>query len=197
VRGLDGRGIGLRRSQFLPTTVTFSSFLGEIIMSTLDTITPEQRADQASPRRPMRRSVKIVGVIVGVLVVLIVAMFMRMNYVPAELDYATTRLSEQGLFEVSYTPNLAAVSINQIQSWTLHVESADGALVENATITVDGDMPQHNHGLPTQPQVTAYLGNGDYQVEGLKFHMPGWWVVDFVITADGQSDQVRFNMLLN
>jgi len=26
--------------------------------------------------------------------------------------------------------------------------------------------------------------------------MPGWWVMDFGVTANGQTDQVRFNMLL-
>jgi hypothetical protein len=64
-------------------------------------------------------------------------------------------------------------------------------------ISVDGDMPEHGHGLPTRPEVTRYLGNGDYLVEGMKFQMPGWWVMDFDVTVDGQSDQVHFNLLLN
>jgi hypothetical protein len=57
-------------------------------------------------------------------------------------------------------------------------------------------MPQHGHGLPTQPLVTAYLGDGTYLVEGMKFQMGGWWVVDFTIEANGQSDTVRFNLSL-
>src|SRR5262245_61800999 len=78
------------------------------------------------------------------------------------LDYSTTRLSDNGLFLVSYRSSQGAVAINQIHQWILHVETADGQPVENATITVDGDMPEHGHGLPTRPQVTEYLGNGDY-----------------------------------
>ena len=65
-----------------------------------------------------------------------------------------------------------------------------------ASISVDGDMPQHGHGLPTRPQVTKHLGNGDYLAEGMKFQMGGWWVVDFTIDAAGQKDTVRFNMIL-
>jgi hypothetical protein len=57
-------------------------------------------------------------------------------------------------------------------------------------------MPQHGHGLPTQPQVTQSLGNGDYLVEGMKFQMAGWWVVDFNIDSAGQRDNVRFNLIL-
>lgn len=144
-----------------------------------------------------RRLLTIGGSILALLVVAAIALSMWMSYVPDDLDYSTTRLTEQGLFAVSYTSDLGTVPVNQMQSWTLHVETAAGQPVENATITVDGDMPQHGHGLPTRPQVTRYLGNGDYLVEGLKFHMPGWWVVDFVVTVEGQSDQVRFNMMLH
>jgi hypothetical protein len=137
-----------------------------------------------------------VGGIVLLLLVVTAAMFTYMSYVPSDLDYSTTRLTEQGVYEVTYVSEVNPVPVNQMLSWTLHVETADGQPVETATITVDGDMPQHGHGLPTRPQVTRYLGNGDYLVEGLKFHMPGWWVMDFVITSNGQSDPVRFNMML-
>jgi hypothetical protein len=135
----------------------------------------------------------------GLVLLLVVAagvLIVRMNHVPSDLDTSTTRTSEQGLYQIGYVSDLGSVPVNQMQSWMLHVETADGEPVENATITVDGDMPQHGHGLPTRPQVSRYLGNGDYKVEGLKFHMPGWWVMDFVVAADGQTDQVRFNMML-
>ena len=147
-----------------------------------------------------KRPLLVTGVILGILV-LIVAIYMgmmrsRMNAVAPDLNYGTTQLSENGLFSVSYTASTGAVPVNQIHEWTLHVETADGEIVENATINVNGDMPQHGHGLPTQPRVTQYLGNGDYLVEGLKFQMGGWWVMDFTISAGGQTDVVHFNMQL-
>jgi hypothetical protein len=83
-----------------------------------------------------------------------------------------------------------------MHQWTLHIETADGKPVQNATIKVDGDMPQHGHGLPTSPRVTKYLGNGDYLIDGMKFQMGGWWLMDLTITADTQIDAVHFNMLL-
>jgi hypothetical protein len=57
-------------------------------------------------------------------------------------------------------------------------------------------MPQHGHGLPTAPQVTEYLGNGDYLVEGMKFQMGGWWEVRFNITAGDLNDTITFNLTL-
>jgi hypothetical protein len=123
-------------------------------------------------------------------------MMSRMSNVSSNLDTSTTRESENGLYRVSYTASTGTIPVNQMHEWTLHVETADGTPVENATITVDGDMPAHGHGLPTSPRVTEYLGNGDYLVEGMKFQMGGEWLMDVTITADGQTDAVHFNVLL-
>jgi len=110
-------------------------------------------------------------------------------------DYATARSSDQGGFRVSYGTG-GEVSVGRLHAWTLHVTRADGTPVTDAVIAVDGDMPEHRHGLPTRPRVTRHLGNGDYLVEGVKFQMGGWWVMDFDITAGGRTERVRFNLQL-
>lgn len=115
---------------------------------------------------------------------------------PSALDTSTSVLSDGGLFRVLWTSNPSPAPLNQIHTWTIHVETADGSPVEGAQILVDGGMPQHGHGLPTNPQVTEDLGGGDYRVEGMKFQMLGWWEVRFNITADGNSDSVTFNLIL-
>lgn len=134
-------------------------------------------------------------------IILLVATFVgymawSMNNVPANLDYATTRLTENGLYQISYKASRAPIPINQFHTWTLTLATPDGQPVRNARITVDGDMPQHGHGLPTQPQVTKSLGGGKYLLEGVKFQMGGWWVVDLNVSAGSITDQVRFNLLL-
>lgn len=140
------------------------------------------------------------GVLGGLVLAYIIVMNMMMakmnSEVPADLDYSTTRISDDGLFKVSYKTSTGSVPVNQMHQWTLHVETADGQPVEDATIGVDGDMPQHGHGLPTQPRVTKNLGNGAYLVDGMKFQMGGWWLMDFTITANGTTDAVHFNMML-
>src|SRR3712207_3340885 len=148
------------------------------------------------PRRPLFWAGIILGGLFLIVAFGIAAMMWRMSYVPSDLDLSTTRRSDNGLFRGTYVSRADPIKINQIHSWMLHVETPDGVPVEDAEIRVDGDMPQHGHGLPTQPLVTQNLGNGDYLVEGMKFQMMGWWVVDFYITADGHSDMVRFNLLL-
>lgn len=143
-----------------------------------------------------RRTLKwITGIACAVLIAAGVWLGFAMRSTP-ERDYSMTRMSDGGLFRATIVPDNEPIPVNQIHTWTLHVETPDGAIVENAEITLDGDMPEHGHGLPTRPEVTRYLGNGDYLVEGLKFQMTGWWVMDFDITAGGETDRVSFNLQL-
>lgn len=104
--------------------------------------------------------------------------------------------SDNGIYKVSYTTSVDKASLNKMHEWVLHVETADGDSVENAEISVDGGMPAHNHGLPTAPRVTEYLGNGDYRVQGLRFHMRGKWIVSFDIREAGRGDTVTFELML-
>ncbi|MHB8883447.1 MAG: FixH family protein [Thermodesulfovibrionales bacterium] len=114
----------------------------------------------------------------------------------SEADYASSRLSGAGIFKVSYVSEPAVVPVNQIHSWKLKVETAEGIAVKDAEITVEGDMPEHGHGLPTQPKMTQSSGDGTYLIEGIKFSMPGWWVMKFQVKAGNASDAVTFNLQL-
>ncbi|MDQ2696713.1 MAG: FixH family protein [Pseudomonadota bacterium] len=112
------------------------------------------------------------------------------------LNIARTRASKNQLFTVTIDSGAEPIALNRIATWTVRVQDAQGRAVENARIGVEGGMPEHNHGLPTAPRVTADLGGGDYRLEGVKFQMPGWWVVKLHITAYGASDTVTFNLML-
>ena len=55
-------------------------------------------------------------------------------------------------------------------------------------------MPEHGHGLPTQPEITPIGAGGLYRVDGMKFTMPGWWVVTISVRANDVHDSVSFNL---
>jgi len=105
--------------------------------------------------------------------------------------------SEEGHFVGSWSSDPAVPPINMVHQWILHVATPDGAAVEGASITVGGDMPAHGHGMPTQPEVTADLGGGDYRVEGMAFQMGGYWIIDVTVTAGGETDLIRFGLELD
>jgi len=102
--------------------------------------------------------------------------------------------SEHGQFIGSWSSDPVTPPINVVHEWVLHIEMPDGEPGEGASVTIDGDMPAHGHGMPTQPQVTADLGEGDYRVEGMSFQMGGHWIIDVTISAAGQTDLIRFGL---
>jgi hypothetical protein len=115
---------------------------------------------------------------------------------PKDLDFSRTRVSQEHLYRATIRPDGDSIPKGRLQKWTLHLETATGATVDAAKVTVDGGMPQHGHGLPTKPRVTRALGNGDHLVEGMKFNMGGWWVVRFDVSAAAGRDSVVFNVKL-
>lgn len=115
---------------------------------------------------------------------------------PANLDTSLKHATVDGKFIVSIQPPAAPPAINQMHSWRILVSTPGGAPVSGARIAVDGGMPQHGHGLPTRPQVTPELGEGAYQLDGMKFSMTGWWEIKLVIQASEGIDKVTFNTVV-
>jgi len=99
-------------------------------------------------------------------------------------------LAQSQELRVTYSTPSGPPEINQIHSWILHVESIDGAPVEKATISVTGGMPAHDHGLPTRPRVTEELGGGDYRLDGVRFHMRGYWEIEITVVTDQGSSVI-------
>jgi hypothetical protein len=108
----------------------------------------------------------------------------------------STRVTRNALFVVSYEPIAEALAINSIHQWLIHVATEDGEAVTDAQISVVGGMPVHDHGLPTLPQMTKNLGDGTYLVEGMKFHMAGWWQITVSIDRGDVSDIVVFDLVI-
>jgi len=105
-------------------------------------------------------------------------------------------LTRSGYYRVSYRSKLQPIAINRIHSWVFHVETPAGTPVTGAMISVSGGMPKHNHGLPTAPRMTAELGNGDYLVAGIRFHMHGYWELLVEIDVNGRRDAVIIPLTL-
>ena len=124
--------------------------------------------------------------------VLAVALFAASMAAENQAESADSRvwISQSGLFQVGYKSQQQPITINRMHSWVLHVETADGQPVANADITLLGGMPEHDHGLPTSPRMTQYLGNGKYLIEGIRFHMNGSWEITITISAGGERDTV-------
>lgn len=115
---------------------------------------------------------------------------------PADLDISAFQLSNDQNYlahiEVhnavdTEKSNVSQVPLNQMHQWRLLISDLHGKPVTGKEIEVLGHMPGHVHGLPTQPQVTKELASGVYLVEGVKFQMQGWWVMQFELESPTQE----------
>ena len=59
-------------------------------------------------------------------------------------------------------------------------------------------MPQHGHGLLLEfkPKSLAPEKKGCVSLEGVKFHMPGWWQLTMNWKGLGEEEAVTFNFLV-
>jgi hypothetical protein len=103
------------------------------------------------------------------------------------------RESQAGLYVARLEPD-APLRTRRLQSLRVVITDPAGQPVDGATITVDGGMPEHGHGLPTKPRVTRSFGNGAYAVEGVRFNMGGWWEFRLAISTAAGADSVTFNL---
>ncbi len=136
-------------------------------------------------------------ILIGLFAALVVAVtaFFVLRPAADETESAITQTTVAQHFTVSIAPEVADFQHNSLHAWIATVTSPDGAPVENARIDVDGGMPAHGHGLPTSPQMTRYLGDGRYKIEGVQFHMQGKWEFKLSITAGDISDSVTFELV--
>ena len=111
-------------------------------------------------------------------------------------DVSEVKTSVHGRYRAAVRPQPTPVPVRRLHAWTFHLETAAGMPVDTAVIAVDGDMPQHRHGMPTRPRVVGALGSGDHRVAGMKFSMGGWWRVRFAVEGPAGVDTVVFNLRL-
>jgi hypothetical protein len=110
-------------------------------------------------------------------------------------ETGTSVKSARDLFQVSYEPRTGKIPVGRVHAWNLKVLDGSGRPVQGATIVAEGEMPEHRHGLPTKPEVTE-SGSGTYVVQGMKFNMPGWWILRFHVFTEEQRDTAEFHLVL-
>jgi hypothetical protein len=140
-------------------------------------------------------------ILTGILVVVVVAaatwFAMRMFMAPPDdLDLARSRATANGLYQLAIEPELEPITVGPLHSWIVTVTTADGQPVTDADISIGGGMPQHGHGLPTQPQSAGHIGDGRYRIEGVRFSMTGWWVLTIGVSSAAGKDEADFNIVL-
>ena len=99
-------------------------------------------------------------------------------------------------YQIKATSSIQPITINKIHSWTISLSSNSGKKITGITMKIAGGMPLHDHGMQTEPRVTKELSYGLYQIDGMKFHMRGYWEVKFLIEKGEATDSLILGLNL-
>lgn len=113
----------------------------------------------------------------------------------AATSWQLSQASANGLFQ-AHLACTAPPSVGSFQTCTVQLLDADKQPVTDAQVLIDGGMPAHGHGLPTAPVLKSVDSNGNYQIEGLQYSMPGAWLLGFLIKSGQQQDKVVFEFVI-
>lgn len=90
--------------------------------------------------------------------------------------------SNSKTYYVVFTPNPTPIPLNT--TFSAHVDVYQNAnraqRARGVILSVDALMPEHNHGMNTEPTINSNE-DGSFDVSGLLFHMPGKWELYFDI----------------
>lgn len=127
---------------------------------------------------------------------------------PVAQDAATSRLTPQaasvslegetegGHYRIRVRPAVQPVPLHRMHDWIVGIELLGDASKIPTAVTFDGGMPSHGHGFVTQPRVTRNLGGGEFLVEGVKFHMPGEWVLRVTVASGSASEGITLPLAI-
>ena len=89
------------------------------------------------------------------------------------------RSLESARYALAY--KLSEVAVSRHFTMDVGACAKSGSPPEN--LKVDAQMPEHRHGMNYRPEVER-MGDGLWRVEGLMFHMPGRWQLEFQLDGE-------------
>ncbi len=136
----------------------------------------------------------------------------RPDPVVANADFGQVKPTQSGRYRVGLALEPDPPPLGELFSVRATITLPDGTPLQNAVVTLDARMPQHDHGMETRPRVrpgvcgdtdapaagASAAGDDDtdaaeaapclhpggiYRADGFKFHMGGAWTV--LVTVDG------------
>jgi hypothetical protein len=111
--------------------------------------------------------------------------------------WGSPRATQQGRYTVELSTDPTEPPMGELFVMQAVLRDREGQLLEQAKVKLDARMPQHNHGMATDPiddpgvcttPTDCRHPGGVYRTAGFKFHMPGEWTVSVeILGPEGQD----------
>jgi hypothetical protein len=112
---------------------------------------------------------------------------------PLDLGRGTGLVVFSDHYMVAFRPEPLRIEVGQPFSLLFNVCARSGSPGE--LLAVDAQMPDHKHGMNYRPTIVPG-GEGRYRVDGLVFHMPGYWEVSFDVRTGEESERLTHDFIL-
>lgn len=105
--------------------------------------------------------------------------------------------TSDGKYQIAFTTEPTPIPLAGLFAINAVLTDSAGVPVTDAGVAINARMPQHGHGMSTKPENlpgtcdstgVCIHPEGKYRTEGMKFHMPGDWTVDFVVSGPAGDD---------
>lgn len=116
-------------------------------------------------------------------------------------SWASVRWTQGRKYQVELATTPEPPVLGELFVMHAHLLDRDGLPIEDAKVALDARMPQHDHGMATdpvdEPGVCDTTGacshpGGVYHTSGFKFHMTGDWTVTVDVTGPLGHDSTSF-----
>ena len=110
----------------------------------------------------------------------------------ADTTWVLAGATDSGFYQLRLSPDGGAPEIGVLHAWIVQVSDERNVAFVPAHLSVSGGMPTHGHGLPTEPEISRFLGNGRFRLDGVRFNMAGEWEFTVRVVGPRGPDQATF-----
>lgn len=112
---------------------------------------------------------------------------------PLELGRGSGWVVFSGHYMIAFRSDPVTIEVGAPFSLVLNVCTKNNRPAE--LIAVEAIMPEHKHGMNYKPTIVAGK-DGRYRADGMVFHMPGRWEVNFDVRSGEESERLSHDILL-
>ncbi len=94
---------------------------------------------------------------------------------------------------LAFRPDPVRIEVGEPFALVVNVCTRRGEAAE--LVAVDANMPEHRHGMNYRATIVA-KGDGRFRADGLLFHMPGRWEINFDVRAGDESERLTHDIVL-
>ncbi len=108
------------------------------------------------------------------------------------IAYQKVITSERDVYTLTFTNEQTYIPLRVMHNWYVSFKTKNGKLFIPGQVSIDGGMPAHGHGLPSEPRFTRAIDKGKLLLSGVLFNMRGEWEIRLTFTGPEGLDTVIF-----